>query len=83
MQNNAMVPSFSTFTDPSQASVYMWICTDAYKHKPQSLSRHSQRSCYGNARFFILFHTLWSILEDNVVYVCYFLFEILEPKADI
>lgn len=82
MRSNAVVPSFSTLTDPSQASVYMWIWTDSYKYKPQSLSRHSQRSCYGNAVFF-LFHTLWSILEDNAVYIYYFLFEFLELKADI
>lgn len=32
---------------------------------------------------FFLFHTLWPILEDNVVYIYYFLFEILGLKADI
>jgi len=56
MQNNAMVPSFSTCTDPSQAGVYMRICTDGYKYKPQSLARHSQRSCYGNAGVFPVSH---------------------------
>lgn len=77
MLNNAVVASFSTFTDPSQASVFMWICTDSYKYKPQSLSRHSQSRYYGNAVGFFLFHTLWPILEDNVVCIYYFLFEIL------
>jgi len=32
---------------------------------------------------FFLFHTLWPILEDNVVCIYYFLSESLELKADI